>query len=460
MRKPTAGALLSCLLLSASIVLAGGGPNVTGAKLYIQQNKLDKALRVLLKEVEQVNPKNEDAWYLLGYIYARQEQYDKMVEAFDKAVELKPKFRKENKGVKISKDSGTEFHSKFGADMIKQMVWGKSFNKGVKFFNDALNAPTDSLRTAYFEQAALGFKAAGMIQPDSSMSFRNMAAAYMNLGKYEESISPLKVALERNPRDNEIKTLLAQVYMASGKDSLAMPMFEQLWADGVHSEEVADFLARGHMKAGDMDGAQAIYKEAIEANPNNYNFRYNYGTILLESKDYDAAIEQLTKAYEFSPESADINYNLGAAYLNRGVAKREALPEDSQDKAYVEDFRLALPYLEKSTKINPDDTNTWFALGRIAGQLDKIALAGYAFSKGEPTKSAFNKKLIVGMPSTSVKLIFGEPDAVNPIESEQLSGIEEWVYKKRKAVKGKVAVTQPVNVYVTKERVDAIWVIK
>jgi len=106
MRKITTGVILICMLVGSSLLFAGGGPNVNGAKLYIKQNDLEKALGVLMKEVENVNTKkgsgsnNEDAWYLLGYIYARQGEYEKMMEAFDKAVELKPKFKE--KGVKIS----------------------------------------------------------------------------------------------------------------------------------------------------------------------------------------------------------------------------------------------------------------------------------------------------------------------------------------------------------------------
>ena len=244
MRKITTGVILICMLVGSSLLFAGGGPNVSGAKLYIKQNDLEKAIGVLMKEVENVSTKkgsgslNEDAWYLLGYIYARQGEYAKMGEAFDKALALKPKFK--DKGVKISKDSGSEFHSQFGTEMILRIVWGKVFNEGVKYFNDALNAPNDSLKNSNFEQAAEAFKEAGTIMPDSVLAFQNMASAYMNMNKYEESIEPLKMALKHNPNDSALKTMLAQVYSTIGKDSLAMPILEELWAASVHTPDVAD----------------------------------------------------------------------------------------------------------------------------------------------------------------------------------------------------------------------------
>ena len=445
--------IIGVLFTGWTQTLAGGGPNVTGAKLYIQQNDLEQALRVLRKEIDQVNENNEDAWYLLGYIYARQKKYDAMMEAFEKAVALKPKFKE--KGVKVGKDTGSQFHAKHGVDAIYKVVWQNSFNTGVKYFNEAINAPDAESKQASFAKAVDGFAASAKIQPDSSLSYRNWAAALLNAGRTEESVVPLKMSLEKNPSDVETKTLLAQVYMSSSKDSLAMPILEELWNDGVQTEEVADYLSRMYVRTNQVDKAKDIYKKAIAASPNSFHFRYNYGTILLEAQQFDEAIEHLNKAYEIDPESSDINYNLGAAYLNRGVNKREALPDDSADQGYLEDFKSAFPFLEKSIKMNPDDENSWFTLGRIAGQLNKIALAGYAFSKGEPKKSVLDEKVIVGMPSETLNAVLGTPDEVKEIESEEFN-VEEWGYNERKGSNSKVGIPAPLKVYVADGRVDAL----
>jgi len=513
------------LLVLSALVFAGGGPNVSGAKLYIQQNQLDNALGVLNKEINEVDANNEDAWYLLGYVYARQRQYEKMKEAFDKAVALKPEFK--DKGIKISKDSGTVFHSQFGAEMIFKIIWGDAFNKGVKYFNDAINSPDEAIdlsqiqegmsadqvknivgeplevnvtqvagkkdeqwvyggssyvyvkdgivhgiqykkedRTAIsrkvqlYELAINNFKMSATIMPDSVMAYRNMAAALMNMGRFEDSVEPLTQAIQRDPKDFESQSLLAQVYLTAGKDSLATPILAKLWKDNYRTDEVADSYARTLIRAGKIDDAKTIYKEALETSPNNFQFRYNYGTILLEANDYDAAIEQLQMAYSVDSTSADINYNLGAAYLNRGVAYREKLPTDSPDTGYMKDFEKAFPYLERSVKLNPEEQQIWFALGRIAGQLNKIALAGYAFSKGDNVRSALDQKVFVGMPSDALLTLFGEPDSKKVVESREFTGIEEWVYKRRAKGARKVAIADPLKVYVMEGRVDALIVEK
>lgn len=452
------GLVVAALIFGVSTVWAGGGPNVNGAKLYIKQDKLDDAKNVLNNELEKVDPNNEDAWYLLGYIYAREGKYDKMLQAFNKAGELEPKLKE--KGVKVNGDPGKQFRAEYGIDMIERIVWGSAFNSGVNHFNKAIQATTDSARTENYEKAIDDFKVSSEIQPDSTMGYRNWAAALMNLGKYEESIEPLKQAIERNPDDYESMTMLSSVYMTTQKDSLALPLLENLWQKGQHTKDVMDLLARLYLKEGKTDQALAIFKDAVAQSPDNYEVRYNYGVVLLETQQYDGAIEQFKKAYEMNPDSPDLNYNLGAAYLNRGVAKREALPEDSEDTSYLKDFKDAYPYLEKSILMNPDDQQVWMTLGRIAGQLNKIALAGYALSKGEDITSAFDQKVVVGMQPETLREIFGEPDQIRPLESEDFAGVEEWIYNKRPATNGKAAVPQSIHIYVKDDRVDALMVIK
>jgi len=453
-------ALLFTLLYCPAPSFAGGGPNVGGAKLYIKQNNLEKAEEVLLKEIKEVDENNEDAWYLLGYIYAREKRYSEMMDAFNKALELEPKFAKE--GIKVGGDSGTQFHSKHGVNTILRVCWANAFNSGVQSFNEAVNATGDSATMANYDEAIHNFSMAAKMQPDSMMAYRNWAAALMNSGRTEESVEPLEKALEINPKDVDVAILLSQVYMNTQQDSLALPVLENLWADeATRSADVADMLSRVYLRTGNSDKAKEIYIKAIEDNPENFHFRYNYGTVLLEAQEYDEAIKQFEAAYAIDSTSTDLNYNLGAAYLNRGVSKREALPEGSEEKPYLEDFKKAFPFLEEAISQNQGgDANTWFTLGRIAGQLNKISLAGYAFAKGEPTKSALDDKVRVGMPAETLKMILGEPDKAQSLESDHFNDIEEWVYKKKPAANGKIAVSTPVNVYVKSGKVDALMVQK
>jgi tetratricopeptide (TPR) repeat protein len=382
-----------------------------------------------------------------------------MMECFNKAVELKPKFREKNKGIKISGDSGTKFRSQHGTDLIMTVAWGELINTAVARYNDAVNAPDEATKEAKYLEAADKFGMAIQVMPDSTLAHRNQAAAFMNTGKYEEAIDPLRKALEKDPSDVDVAKMLGQVYSLTGKEQESIDVFQKLWDGGNQSADIADQLARAYLNTDQKDKAIEIFKAAIEANPENTGFKYNYGLILLEAKEYNGAIEQLQSVYDIDPQTGDVVYNLGAAYLNLGVSQRDSLPEDSEDKTYLEAFKKALPFLEESLANNPDNSQIWFSLGQIAGQLNKMALAGYAFAKGDDKRQELEGKVVVGMSSEQVKAIFGEPSRVTALETEKFN-IEEWNYAP--SSNGKVQFEYPLNVYVDtgSGRVDAIMLIK
>jgi tetratricopeptide (TPR) repeat protein len=456
--KPLMGlSILAGLLMASVAAFAGGGPNVTGAKLYIQQNELEQAIGVLQKEINEVNDKNEDAWYLLGYIYARQGKYDEMMTHFKKAVELKPKYKET--GLKVSKDSGTKFHAESGVDKIVQIAWSMTFNDAVTAFNAGAGATDDTTKTKSFEQAVEKFDNAIKMAPDSIISYVNMAAALMNLQRFEDCIPPLKKAVEISPDDVSAQKMLARCYTIINHDSLAAPILGKLWESGTQDTETRDLLVNVYLKLEKKDEAKSMLMAAVEADPENYQARYNVGVLCLEADEYECAIENLQKVYDVDSTYEDVNYNLGAAYLNWGVSVRSAAA-DENDKGYMEYFKKAFPHIEESVTRSEVSAGIWFSLGQLAGQLNKNVLAGYAFAKGDTVDMALGTKIWVGMTPDALKQKIGEPDKVSPLESEKIIGVEEWRYRTKDATNGKIAVPDPMNIYVKEGMVDAILIDK
>jgi hypothetical protein len=64
------------------------------------------------------------------------------------------------------------------------------------------------------------------------------------------------------------------------------------------------------------------------------------------------------------------------------------------------------------------------------------------------------------MQSDALLTIFGQPDEKKSVESQQFAGIEEWIYKQRPKSAGKIAIAEPINIYVQNGRVDALMIVK
>jgi len=75
----------------------------------------------------------------------------------------------------------------------------------------------------------------------------------------------------------------------------------------------------GLQQQGKLKEARAIYERILKIQPNHFDALQLLGGILVVNKDYQAALELLSKAISFRPDFAEAHYNQGAALkgLNR-----------------------------------------------------------------------------------------------------------------------------------------------
>src|SRR5437879_6313812 len=183
--------LLGCLLCGFQC----GSSDMTSAKLYIQHTDWDKAEAALQREVTK-NPANSEAWYLLGQARMQRENYQGMMEAFDNSMK-----------------GGKELEKNIGDS--KKYVWGKSLNDGVTLYNKSVGASKDSAAMLR-DRAVEKYKIALMINPDSAMTYQNLAFAYHANGKYEEEIATIKQGLAKKSTP-EMRSALINAYLQRGQ---------------------------------------------------------------------------------------------------------------------------------------------------------------------------------------------------------------------------------------------------
>jgi tetratricopeptide (TPR) repeat protein len=163
---------------------------VTGAKVYMQRQDWVNAEKQLLKEVEN-NPKNDEAWFLLGYVRGEQKNYKGMLEAFNKSLEISNRFEKDIANFKLK-------------------YWVDNFNAGVVYFGRFQNN-RDSVQ--YIEKAIEAFKTATMIIPDSASAYKNLAYSYLSKEDISSAVEPLQKAVELSKeKDIDAMKMLGKIY--------------------------------------------------------------------------------------------------------------------------------------------------------------------------------------------------------------------------------------------------------
>jgi tetratricopeptide (TPR) repeat protein len=359
-----------------------GSAETTSAKLYMQQKNWPRAEESLLKEVTK-NPNNEEAWLLLGQARLEMKNYPGMLEAYQKALSL------------------SDVH-KAEINRNRLAVWAMSYNEGVAYYNKGRDT------ASYFDKAIVSFNTAIMMEPDSSSTYFVAALAQYAKQDVDGAAKSLETALVKKPDYAEAARFLGQLYYMQAAKKLEAK--DQAGADALYLKAVGPFetaykcessnaenitnLIEVYERTKQNDKALNLTRDAVAREPGNKVFRYAYGVFLLRQENYQEATVQFEEALKIDPEYADAVYNCGVSYLNWGVAMKEAADKKyeaerkankgkdvKEDYSFKEKLKLALPYLEKSAKLRPDDALLWQQLARVYANLNMNDKSKAAFER-------------------------------------------------------------------------------
>lgn len=411
MKKIYLSILLSSFLGLTLTAYQCASTEITSARLYIQQKNIDKAEDVLKKEVEK-NPQSEEGWFLTGFVRHEKRNYAGMMDAFDRAKKLGSKFNDEM------------------SNLVKAS-WAENFNSAVLNLNAANKMQDQDSAKILRQQAISDFKMAIKLQPDSSDTYRNLVYAYLSAGDMEGALEPSQMwikktkALEGYQIVGEILYTKGEIsynkYFTSKQESdslLAMEQYQksiQVLEEGLKAHPadgvLTSLLFNAYISTGKRDFALRKAEEAVQKRPDDKFANYNYGTMLLEMKDYPNAVKYFEKALDIDPNYENAIYNLAAAYINWGVAVREQEEQDqTTEKTFKKYFQSALKYLEKMSELHPNDHKIWERLGQVYANIGEKDKAVHAFANSDLLKQGIELKM--GMSEKEVLDLLGKPDKI------------------------------------------------
>jgi tetratricopeptide (TPR) repeat protein len=357
---------------------------LTSAKLYIQQKNWEKALETLQADVAK-NPKSDEGYYLMGTVYSEMDETDKMMEAFDKSLEISNKYE----------ESINEYRT---------YQWANNFNRGVSLFkrgND--NADEDSSKM-FYDMAIEAYNNAIILEPDSVETYKNLAFVYLTTGQNQEAIEPLEKLVKMDQAEEGYQ-YLGQVYYALGANMMVDFRNNDDVADSVKGMEYLNksistleegvqkypentdmqvALTSAYIEADKLDIAITSAEKLVAKDPMNKAYRYNYGVLLLNATMYAEAEEQLKKAIDIDPTYENAIYNLGVTYVKWGTAiNKEAESQGMISEDYKQKYEAALPYLEQVVEQDPTNVAIWELLGKVYGVLGMNEDATNAFNKAD-----------------------------------------------------------------------------
>jgi len=210
---------------------------------------------------------------------------------------------------------------------------------------------------------------------DSNYFYANYYAAIAAL-QTEDHATAVKACIRASKLDfkqNEVYQYLAIEYQKADD----MVNFEKTLVEGnaLFPKEPYYLLSliNVYINAEKNDKALEAITAAVQNDPSNAQLLDVAGRIYESGfKDNEKAEEYFLKSIQIDGENAESQANLGRIYFNKGVVQLEEANNISDVKRYseerdkaLESFRKALPYYEKSFKLDAEVTDTKIALRSI-----------------------------------------------------------------------------------------------
>ncbi len=179
-----------------------------------------------------------------------------------------------------------------------------------------------------YAKAAEDYDEAVKLGSNKSCLYRNRGSVYYYLGDKKKAVKYFDKSMELNPNDHAAYHGRGRAYLSLGKKELADADFTKAkeldpenWRKS--GKELADRK--------DYQGAINALTKAIELKPDYYEAYRDRGSVYMSDASIDKAVQDLTKAIELNPSKPD-------AYISRGTAYDR---KDTYDKA-IEDFTKAI----------------------------------------------------------------------------------------------------------------------
>jgi tetratricopeptide (TPR) repeat protein len=329
----------------------------------------EAAWRVYLK----AHPSNPEPYAHLGLLEARQEHYKEAVPLYRKALALNP------------------------------AIPGLRLNLGLALFKGG------DLKPALQE-----FKALARSQPPASAEGQRLTLligmAYYGLAEYAQAVPYLHHAVAHDAQNLPLRLALAHSCLWSKQYQCVLDTYHEILLLNAESVE-ADMLA-GEALDGmkNYGGAIEQFRAAVKANPSEPDAHFGLGYLLWTQKQYpeaesefqaelannpdhleamlyladtDIQMQQIKEAGPLLEKVVKLNPALALGRLDLGIVDAEAGHNEN-----------ALREMKEAARLDPEDVNVHWRLGRLYRLMGKHDDAKAEFFKASQINKAADKPLI------------------------------------------------------------------
>ena len=234
------------------------------SRAYIKSHDYDKAIEALERAIE-IDSKYIEAWNVLGAVYFGKGEYSKSIDTFQRLFKLRPK---------------------------DHIVWyniGKAYIKNGEYHN-----------------AIVAFEHTIKLRSDMVKAWNLLAAAYYVNEDYFKSIKTYEHLLNLMPLDPDVWYNLGRAYIKYGEYDKAIDALEHVIKIDANYGPAWNVLGASYYGKGEYTRSIEAFKNFVNLDPNDHIACYNLAEALFATQNYDDALNACNS-------SLDIDFNFEEA---------------------------------------------------------------------------------------------------------------------------------------------------
>jgi tetratricopeptide (TPR) repeat protein len=388
--------------------------NIRIASLMARKRRLADAI-IMARFSTIFDPRSDEAYSLMGKIFTVTGDRDRAIEAYYKALEIKP----DDKELYIftgSLQATQKLHAeaeKTFERMIRQFPDEKEgyfylgkvyteteqFDKAIETFRKLLSKDVDSASQVHselgavyhlqknYQEAEKHFKEAIRFDPQNMNARLNLGQALAVQEKFEESYQVFEELSKLAPSNMSFRIRMALILAAQKQFDKARELLDKILQDKPGLDQVRFHLGRVLREQGKVEEAEKEFSEIRRGSPSFVNSRVALalmflkrqefaktiryideaiqtdlkdpdlhqirGSVLEELHRYDEALKSYAKATELDPLNTRLQYSIGNAYEKSGRRTR------------------GIEQMEKIIQENPDDASALNFIGYTLLMMDQ-----------------------------------------------------------------------------------------
>ena len=275
----------------------------------------------ILSDLIGIDKTHIEAYRKLGTLLNEEGETKKAIEAWEKLKMYRPEDKEAGKAVRdlsaLSMVSAVEEKkSETGDDSFRALLKDEEESVDLEQKAKVLRTDEDRIEAIRFKKEDL------RKEPKNSRLWRELGGLYQDLRKWKHAKAAYNKALEVNPQDlfaiDRLGSLQETIF--DGQIHVLETKIQELENNGAEGGEIAELKARLDEYQGNaIRFKTAEYERKVKAHPTEYELKLVYGELLMQSENYDEAIERFQKAVKDPKFKVRAQNSMGQCFQRKKV---------------------------------------------------------------------------------------------------------------------------------------------